>query len=173
MAKEGILITTPEPTSIENTYRFLKCLFLRRIRNILNSDNGGKIKVQLQKVLYNRNGLRSLTIAAMLEELRTLDRMQGQTLRALMGGDNISIVINQTKRLEDKTLGQGIKRACFDYFGIEISSLGNISYDDCVGDSIRYRRPLCIDYKNSEPARDIEAFVCLMLEKKDKILKIR
>lgn len=173
MAKEGILITTPEPTSIENTYRFLKCLLLRRIKNILNSDQHGRLKVQLQKVLYNRNGLRPLTIAAMLKELRTLDRVQGQTLRALMGEKSISIVINQTKRPEDKILGQSIERACYDYFGIEIGGLGSISYDDCVGDSIRYRKPLCIDYKHSEPARDIQAFVCLMLEKEGKIFKIR
>ena len=37
MSDGGILVVTPEPTSIENTYRFLKSAFYRRLRQSVSS----------------------------------------------------------------------------------------------------------------------------------------
>ena len=37
MSDSGVLITTPDPTSIENTYRFLKSLCLRKMKHLINS----------------------------------------------------------------------------------------------------------------------------------------
>src|SRR4030042_3361387 len=37
MSDGGIMVVTPEPTSIENTYRFLKSAFYRRLRQSVSS----------------------------------------------------------------------------------------------------------------------------------------
>src|SRR3972149_390061 len=36
----GILVTTPDPTSVENSYRFLKSIFLRQIKRAIDYDAG-------------------------------------------------------------------------------------------------------------------------------------
>ncbi|MBW1897911.1 MAG: AAA family ATPase, partial [Deltaproteobacteria bacterium] len=35
-SNEGILLLTPEPTSIENAFKFIKAVYLRKVRQILN-----------------------------------------------------------------------------------------------------------------------------------------
>jgi len=35
----GIFVTTPEPTSIENVYRLMRAIYLRRIRHYLRQMN--------------------------------------------------------------------------------------------------------------------------------------
>src|SRR4030067_1311906 len=39
MSDGGIMVVTPEPTSIENTYRFLKSAFYRRLRQTVSSHS--------------------------------------------------------------------------------------------------------------------------------------
>jgi len=39
MSDGGILVVTPEPTSIENTYRFLKSAFYRRLKQSVSSSS--------------------------------------------------------------------------------------------------------------------------------------
>src|SRR5258708_33911820 len=38
VAHIGILVVVPEPTSVENTFRFIKTAFLRRLRDTQNVD---------------------------------------------------------------------------------------------------------------------------------------
>ena len=114
IAEEGILVTTPDPTSVENSYRFLKSIFLRQIKRAIDYD---------------------------------------------AGSTNISIVINQVKKSEDQRIGHLMAKACQDYFGVRVECLGHICYEDCAGDSIRYRLPLVVHYTNSEAAKAV--MICL------------
>ncbi|MBI5286912.1 MAG: AAA family ATPase [Deltaproteobacteria bacterium] len=168
MADEGILMTTPEPTAIENTYRFLKCLFLRRMKKIMDPHGDSKLKVLLQKVFSEKEAQRTRTIADIFVRLRQLDWKQEQVLKAIMGDISVSIVINQAKRSEDRDIGSVMKRACYDYFGLEIGYLGHICYEDCVVDSIRSRRPLVLHYNHSESAKAIEVCLHRLMEKRRK-----
>lgn len=158
MADEGILVTTPDPTSIENSYRFLKCLYRHMIKNIIRSQDNSKLKELIYKVVYN-NGNPPLmtTIADILLSVERLDHEQGQILKALVSDVKVSIIINQARSSVEKDLGLSIKRACYDFFGLEVGYLGCISYDDSVVDSIRQRKPLTVHFKQSEAARGVVA----------------
>ena len=39
ISNEGIIITTPEPISVENMFRFLKSIYLRKIKTVLRENN--------------------------------------------------------------------------------------------------------------------------------------
>lgn len=156
MADEGVIVTTPEPTSVENTYRFLKCLLLRRMRNIIHSHKDSRLKDLLKTVLGGRGNERVKTVSDIFAQLRKLDRERAEILNGIMGNNRISIIINQARGPEDETIGPAMKSACYDYFGLEIGHIGDISYEDCVGDSIRSKRPLIIDYKHTRAAAEIE-----------------
>jgi flagellar biosynthesis protein FlhG len=157
MADEGVIVNTPDPTSIENSYRFLKCLYRHRLRNIINSQEDGKLKELLQKALCTNGQAPPMTIADIFRKIEQLDGDQGRFLKRLMAGKRISIVINQAKNPADMDIGPAMKRACHDYFGLEVGYLGCINYDDCVVDSIRQRKPLIIHFNQSEAAKAVVA----------------
>ncbi len=163
MADHGILVTTPEPTSTENMYRFLKCLFLHRIKKIINSQNDTGLKNFLIKVLKSSPHQKVKTVSDILGQLKALDPSRGEILSRLLGDTAISIIMNQT-RPADKHMGPNIKKACFDYFGVPIGYLGDIAFDNAVSDSIRKRTPLAVYDSRSAAASDMEASLDRLLE---------
>lgn len=171
---EGMILTTPEPTSIENTYRFLKCIVLRRIRNIIHSGENYRRKELLQRVFSGNWNKRIKTVSDIISHLRELDPAHGEILKELMGTTSVSIIINQTRTAEDKYIGPSMRKACFDYFGVDIGYLGDIYYEDCVGDSIRLRKPLIIHYPQSKASFAIESCVQTLLknENRGRMLKV-
>ncbi|MBI5644317.1 MAG: P-loop NTPase [Deltaproteobacteria bacterium] len=154
---EGIILSTPEPTTIENNYRFLKCLFLRKIKNLSDSQEDGRLKDMLQKIFSEKWPQRVKTVSDIIGQLQNLDSGQGRMLREYVGGSSISMIMNQSRRPEDGDIGYSIKKACTDYFGVDIRYLGAVSYEDAVGESVRTRRPLMVHYAQSTAARGIEA----------------
>jgi flagellar biosynthesis protein FlhG len=164
LADQGILVTTPEPTSIENTYRFMKCLFLRKMRNTVKAEGDDTLKTLLHKVFSPRWSKRVRTFADIFTELRRLDPVQGARLKSIMKDTGVSVLVNQARGLEDEGLGSLITRGCLDYFDLEVKSLGFIRYDESVKDSVRFRRPLTIHYSGSRAAGAFEACLHRLLE---------
>ena len=156
LADHGILITTPEPTSIENTYRFLKCLFLKKMRDAIKSKEEKSLKALLHEVFSPKWSTRIRTFADIFAELRRLDPKESARLKSLIEDIGVSVLVNQTKGLEDEGLGPMIARGCLDYFDLEVKNLGFIRYDESVSNSVRKQRPLTIHYSGSSAAGAFE-----------------
>lgn len=153
----GVLVTTPDPTSIENSYRFLKCLLLRRISNIVNSHKDTRLRTILRKIFSGDWSASIKTVADIVDAVRRLDPERGGALVELMADKNFSILVNQTKQDGDVGLGEAMGKACRSYFGIDIRAAGNIPFGEKAAQAIRLRKPLVTEYPDSPAARSIEA----------------
>ncbi len=169
MADEGILIGYPEPTSMENIYRFLKCLFLYQIKSFLASSHEEVGLKGLIQRLFSAENAKLRTMKDVFSSLKKMDGRHGETLKSVMGKTRISIIFNQTRKPEDEEVGFLVQKICYDYFGYEIGYLGHIPYDDCVRESICKRQPLISGYSQSEPAKAINNITHQLLsnEKED------
>lgn len=166
MADEGVLISTPDLTSIENTYRFVKCLFFHRIKNIIASKDDSKLKNLIQKIFKEKKTSGALTVMQVVEELKKLEPQEGDLVKALIGKTELSLIINLLHaELEDKSIGISIEKVCSYYFGLQIAFAGDIFNEKCVWESIRFRKPLVNHFKNSLVARNMEAIARKLLEK--------
>lgn len=157
LADEGIVITTAEPTSIENTYRFIKCVLMRKMKKIVDTDQSGRLTGVMQKIFDKKNPQPVRSYSDIFAQLSQLDPEQGERLNALMRNTRLSVIINQLRDSEDKGVGPSVRLACYHYFGIELGYLGYILYDNCVGDSVRSRKPLAVHSGNSQASKSIEA----------------
>lgn len=165
MSDEGIVLSTPEPTTIENNYRFLKCLFLRKIKVLADEQGDGRMKDLLQRIFNEKWTQKVKTVSDIIEQLSYLDSEQGSILKEHIFCTRVSILMNQVRQHDDPNMGHSIKRACSDYFGVNVKYLGFISYDDSVGDSIRSRKPLLVHYGQTGAARSLESCLTQMLNK--------
>ncbi len=166
MANEGILVTTPDPTSIENTYRFLKCLYSRRMKNIIGAPENVELKDSLRSILFENGKPMSMSIAQIVEKLKQIDHERGDMLKTLMGDNRISIILNQAKKSEDEKIGPLMNKACLNYFSLEVGYLGCVFYEDSVTESIRKREPLAIHYNKSSASKAISNCLGKLLKKK-------
>ncbi len=165
MSNQGVIVSTPEPTTIENNYRFLKCLFLRKIKTIADSQSDGTLKELLQRIFSDKWSNRVKTVSDIMEELLRLDFDQGRMLREDLRNTSVSMLMNQARRGEDGDMGPAIQKACADYFGVDIGYLGSIGYEDSVCESVRTRRPLLVHFSSTAAARSIEACLERLLDK--------
>ena len=164
---EGILVTTPDPTSIENMYRFLKCLYSRQMKKIMGSGENIRLREAIQEVVRSNGNPGLMSLADILSNLDRIDAALGSELRDLLGSDKISLIVNQAKSSEDSELGASIARACHSYFGFNVRRLGCVFYDDVVVGAIRSRKTLALHYKRSKTVRTIGRCVDRLLEKEE------
>jgi flagellar biosynthesis protein FlhG len=145
-ADQKIVACTPEPTSIENAYRFIKASFYRRLRS---AENELGIRELIEEAMdpKNRRGIRSP--ADLIRQIGATHPEAGQSLEAKIGEFSVQLMLNQVRTREDIELGNAMTSVCKKYFGIEAGYLGHIDHDNAVWQSLRKRRPLVVEYPYS------------------------
>ena len=150
MSDGGILVVTPEPTSIENTYRFLKSAFYRRLRQTVSSSS---VKGLIDEALDGKNEAGIRTPFELLREVRRISEDDGQKIVEEADAFRPNLILNQVRSKKDIEIGFSIRSACQKYFGILLHYLGYIVYDQDVGNSIRKRKPLVLENYRSKAAQ--------------------
>jgi len=146
---DGLLVVSPEPTSVENAYGFLRAAFYRRLR-LAMASHAVKDLVTVAMDERNERGIR--TPLDLLHEIENLDAAHGKRFVETMQAFRPRILINGVRSAKDVKLGFSIKSVCKRYFGIEAEYLGYVSHDDRVRRSVRSRRPLVEMAPRSDPA---------------------
>jgi flagellar biosynthesis protein FlhG len=152
MSDGGILVVTPEPTSIENTYRFLKSAFYRRLRQAVSSYSA---KSLIDEAMDRKNEAGIRTPFELLKEVRRINEEDGLKIVEEAARFHPNLILNQVRTKKDIEIGFSIRSACQKYFGIQLHYLGYIVYDQEVGNSVRKRRPLVIENCRSKAAQCI------------------
>jgi flagellar biosynthesis protein FlhG len=147
VADVGVLVVVPEPTSVENTYRFIKSAFLRRIKKAgIDAP-----PVQTHDFEGGIPGPLDLYFAAHAQ-----DPALGEALFAEMKAFRPKIVVNQVRARADLDLGPALVSAARRRLGIAVDYLGHLEHDDAVWLAVRKRRPLLVEHAESHIAKGIE-----------------
>jgi MinD-like ATPase involved in chromosome partitioning or flagellar assembly len=138
---DGILVLTPEPTSVENAYSFLRAAFYRRLRLAMTSESARRLVNQAMDQ-GNERGIR--TPLDLLREVRAIAPEEGLRFTAAIQGFRPRIVVNSVRSAEDVRLGFAVRSVCRKYFGIAADYVGYVNHDDAVTQAIRQRRPVVV-----------------------------
>lgn len=161
-ADKGILVVLPEPTSIENTYRFIKSVFYRRLKMV---EGASEIET-----LVNESMNAKVTTGAQTSPAELMRRIEdispdvGLRIRSDMAQFRPNLIINQVRSQADIDIGYSIQSICRKYFGIEMSFPGYLDYDQSVWQSVRKRKPLLIEYPNSKLVNNFDRIVNRLME---------
>lgn len=153
VADHGILVLVPEPTSIENGYRFIKAAFFRRLQNIQSVYGIEKI---VEEAVSQRGGTIK-TPHDVIAAVKKRDADAGESLEREMRLFRPRLVVNQTRTAADREVGDAVVAAWRKYFGLEMDFLGAVGYDDEVWKAVRKRRPVMLERPEAETSRCIRA----------------
>jgi flagellar biosynthesis protein FlhG len=147
VSDHGVLVLVPEPTAVENAYRFVKAAFWRRMRNVAQVYGYEPL---LQRVM-EAGGVKSpVEIVATLAER---DPEAGASLSRHLASFRPRLVVNQARTDQDADIGRAVVSAWRKYFGLEMDYLGFISYDADMWRAVRARRPLLLERPDAPAAR--------------------
>jgi len=162
-ADKGILVVLPEPTSIENTYRFIKSVFYRRLKMIDGiSDLEPLIEEAMKSKITPTSG--STSPSDLIRKICDLSPEIGLKVKNEMGHFRPNLIINQVRSQADIDIGYSIQSICRKYFGIEMTFPGYLDYDQSVWQSVRKRKPLLIEYPNSKLVNNFDRIVNRLVE---------
>ncbi|MBI4925666.1 MAG: MinD/ParA family protein, partial [Bdellovibrio sp.] len=166
MSDVGFVVLLPEPTSIENAYRFLKCVYYRRLK--LNPVFE-QIHPFIEIVMDPKNKEGILTPADLFRETYK----KSSILAKLLGEDIAKflpkLIVNQTRTQSDIDLGHSVKTVCKKYFDVELEYVGPLTYDPYVWHSIRKRRPVLLEFPNAKFSEDLQKIAYNALSKSSNI----
>jgi len=142
IADKGVLVVIPEPTSVENAYRFIKSALYRRL-SLLAGDS--QTKAVIEKATKNKNDLGIRNPAELVSYVMESSPETGVLLREALNQFRPRIILNQVRSLADIRIGFAMQSACLKYFGIHMDFIGYLEVDDHVWKSIRARQPVVIN----------------------------
>jgi len=151
-ADQAVVVTTPEPPSVEASYRLLRALFLRALRRSLVED---RFKMRM----VERAQAELSALPSPIDLVRTIARYDTAVgARAAMELSQLRprLVVNNLRLRTDSDLGQAMVDMSHRYLGVRLDHLGHIEQDDAVWLSVVRRRPLLIDSPTSKSARNVE-----------------
>lgn len=151
----GLCVTTPEPPSVEGTYRFARALFQRRLRRTL-------VKDRFKMRLVERAQTELPPLPAPQDLIRAIARYDSSV--GELGATELSklrprLVVNGARLRADSELGTAMCDMARRYLGMGFDYVGAIEHDDSVWLSVARSRPLLIDSPTSKGARNIERIV--------------
>ncbi|MFL5784313.1 MAG: P-loop NTPase [Bacteriovoracaceae bacterium] len=160
-ADKGILVVLPEPTSIENTYRFIKSVFYRRLKMV---DGIGDIEQLINDTMNAKVTAGQTSPADLMKKISEINPEIGFRVRQEMASFRPNLIINQVRSQADIDIGYSIQSICRKYFGIETVFPGYLDYDQSVWQSVRKRKPLLIEYPNSKLVNNFDRIVNKLIE---------
>jgi flagellar biosynthesis protein FlhG len=146
MAQYHIVVFTPEPSSIENAYRFMKASFFRKVKRM---EKQLGLEHTVQEIMSNKDRFQIRHPADLLSAIIKLNPEKGIFLQQMLRDLRFNIVLNQARSHKDIDIGKSIQSVSMKFFGVGSSFLGHLEYDNAVWQSLRKRKPLLVEYPHS------------------------
>ncbi len=161
ISDDGIVVITPEPTSVENAYRFIKSAFYRKLRKLtIHHDARGILEMAMDQ--RNTRGIR--TPLDLVEAVESIDQRLGQILRREFEAFRPRLVVNQVRTQGDVDVGFSMKSVCHRFLGIHLNYLGYVAYDNEVWRSVQRKRPLVLEQPYAKASKCIAEITIKLLK---------
>jgi flagellar biosynthesis protein FlhG len=163
MSPEGLFVTTPEPTAIENTFLFMKSIYLRKLKLSLKEAN---IWHTCQEEIAK---LSKGTVKSPLELINILigkEPEKGKIFEELLSSLKFRLIVNKFRGQVSEDLGEQLVEVCNTHLCPSFSFLGNISYDSRVYESILARNIFIRKYPYTKTVSDIQQMARNLLDER-------
>ncbi len=153
ISNSGLIVTTPQTTSIMNAYSFLKNYVFRFLQRAFASDK--KISAYLKKVLKERHPGEQKTVSDMIEDISSINSDAGEKAEAFLEVLQPKLILNKMYGVEDVSLAEGLRDLCARNLSISIECLGTVMNDRIVNRSINQQRPFILDNEENIVTEEI------------------
>jgi flagellar biosynthesis protein FlhG len=155
---KGIIVCTPEPTSIENAFRFIKAVYLRRLKQLIKQHPfDSRVKTMVLDKCSSAQSSQGI-----FDAVSKYDPEQAVFLKERIGRFQFKMILNQFRKSADPTLGDKIKIVCNRHFYSPFEILGRVDFDDRVIDSIYARKLYVREYPETVTAMGLKQIAGLL-----------
>ena len=148
----GLLTVVPEPTSVENAYRFIKSALYRRLRNAATNE---EVRQTVEIALDTKNPQGIRTPMDLVAAVQKGHPEAAELFRAEIAAFRPRFVVNQVRDESDQAIGHQLVAACARHLGVHSTYAGFVHYDEAVWRAVRQRRLFMAEAPHSTAAQDV------------------
>jgi flagellar biosynthesis protein FlhG len=152
ISQNGIFIATPEPTSIENIYRLIHSIYLRRIHSCFNATDFRALEGEVSRQFGDGSVNNP---ECMMKVIARTYLGKYQQLQDEFSAFQFKLMINQLRKQDNAALGLQMTRMIEKHLGLQIEFVGNVAYDDHVHDAICLQVSYLERYPYTKTASDL------------------
>lgn len=159
--REGILVTTPEPTSIINGYSFLKNLFFRVLHQLFSPKSRERdiIKEWSMQRNEHKGGFLGL-----LEELNGAHAESGVRASQVIQALRPMILLNDYHTEQESGASNSLISVTRENLGLNLSLLGTVPHDESIRMTVFQRDPAFYSMPDSPFSRTMKQISAGLLE---------
>ncbi len=147
MTNAGVIVTTPEPTAIINSYEFLKNVTFRILFRILKNEP--KLLRIVKESAVPRKDKSAPTIEETLACLEKENSFFSENIRDVLNDLDFYMIFNQARKPSDAELFKKLNEICKRYLGLDLNVSGLIYYNDEVPSSVLKMTPISLSSPDS------------------------
>ena len=146
MAKYNIVVFTPEPSTMENAYRFMKAAYYRKLKRY---EYQLHIKAALDEHVADPSSATVRSPSEFMKKICAQNAVLQHKVQNVLRQIDFQIVLNQARTAQDAALGPSIQSVCTKHFGLPCGFLGSLDYDNAVWQSLRQKHHLLMANRQS------------------------
>jgi len=149
IAHKKIIVLTPEPTSIQNAYIFVRNTAYRKLSRL--SNNNPSLQALIKIAMDPKNILKIRTIKELFMFIEESDDKNIiEVLKKEIGDIHLGVVTNMVKNEKEENAGRIVQIVAEKYLTIPSTNLGCVSYDKHIRTMVSDMIPLTNLDKSSE-----------------------
>ncbi|MDZ7267237.1 MAG: P-loop NTPase [candidate division KSB1 bacterium] len=160
-ADEGIVVTNPEPTAIQECFNFLRVCQLRRLR--LAFQDNPAVTAILNDEEVDKPGRLNLTTSQLLDKVRAAAPEAGRLMQTMVESQRVKLILNMVREKDDLKEGLAIQTAAAELLALEVDYLGFVSHDPAVRTAVRELKPFLLADPGSPAAQDLARLISVKL----------
>lgn len=138
-ANEKFLVTSPEPSSIEKTYRYIEAYVCNSLKEDAVPEAWNDLIATLRQ---HREGTLNRPFS-FKNYLKSQTGFHYSFFEAL-SQKPVRLIVNSCRNQDNADLGYSIKSVCYKYYDLSIDYAGSIDFDNAVWQAARTREPMLI-----------------------------
>lgn len=170
-----VAVTTPEITSVMNTFSFLKATIFRRLSLKFNDT---RLMEMADFSLNPEANNEYYSIDLLKEKAEEICPEEVETLESTLNSFKPYLIVNRVRKKSDLNAGGNLQLLTKKYLNVDLNHLGYIVESDQVRESVEEMVPFLIQNPQSKPSLNLQSIIStlmnadLQLVKKDGMILV-
>jgi MinD-like ATPase involved in chromosome partitioning or flagellar assembly len=139
LARRRLVVTTPEPTAIENAEHFLKAALYRSFKLVTRSHP--EVRAVILRLRQERRGWRVRSAGELIALVRAIDPPSAKLLEEGAQAFAPVLLVNQVRTAEQRGVGAELIAAWRDRLGVQVEFAESVDVDPSVSAAVAQRQP--------------------------------
>lgn len=166
-ARQGIVISTPEPASIQEAFFFIKKALLRKLAYIFRNQEKVSSLFDLELGSWNHPEVNS--IKELYKEVENVDVESASIFRGVLEKFQPSLILNMAMNSREHKEGIALKTAVAELLSVDLELLGNLPFDNKVRMASMQQKPFVVLNPNSKASKHLSVIATKKIEKITKL----